>query len=43
MSLVTFPMLMQARVGTKGTLPEDAGLHELAEALHEARRLMARD
>jgi HK97 family phage prohead protease len=42
-SLVTFPMLVQARVGAKGQGPEDAALRELADALHAARRLMARD
>jgi HK97 family phage prohead protease len=43
-SIVTFPMLSQARVGTKEAAgPEDAALRELAEALEAARRLMARD
>ncbi len=42
-SLVTFPMLAQARVGTKGEAPEETTLRELAEALRDARRLMARD
>lgn len=42
-SLVTFPMLLQARVGAKGDAPAEADLRELAEALTEARRLMARD
>ncbi len=35
-SLVTFPMLPQARLGGKGDAP-DAGLRELAEALEAAR------
>lgn len=42
-SLVTFPMLTQARVGAKGTDPEARALRDVAEALQEARRLMARD
>lgn len=42
-SLVTFPMLMQARVGGKGIAPDDLALRELVDALQEARRLMARD
>lgn len=43
-SLVTFPMLPQARVGAKGDdNPEGKAMRELAEALHEARRLMGRD
>jgi uncharacterized protein len=41
-SLVTFPMLVQARVGAKGDTPEDAELRKLAEALSEARRQMVR-
>ncbi|MCX7645480.1 MAG: HK97 family phage prohead protease [Rhodobacteraceae bacterium] len=43
-SIVTFPMLSQARVGTKEAEgPEETTLRELAEALQEARRLMGRD
>ncbi len=42
-SLVTFPMLPQARVGAKGDDPANAAFRELAEAFEEARRLMARD
>jgi HK97 family phage prohead protease len=42
-SLVTFPMLMQARDGAKGSDPQDQAYREMAEALEEARRLMARD
>ncbi len=41
-SLVTFPMLPQARVGTKGEAPEEESLRELARALQDARRLMGR-
>ena len=42
-SLVTFPMLMQARVGAKGTTPVDLALRELADVFADARREMARD
>lgn len=41
-SLVTFPMLPEARVGAKGTEPVDAALREIAEALQEARAELAR-
>ena len=40
-SLVTFPMLPEARVGAKGESPETGLMHELAEALEAARRDMA--
>ena len=39
-SVVTFPMLQQARLGGKGDGPGD-GLRDLAEALEAARRMMA--
>jgi HK97 family phage prohead protease len=39
-SLVTFPMLAEARVGAKGEEPEPPLLHELAEAIEAARRDM---
>jgi HK97 family phage prohead protease len=39
-SLVTFPMLPGARVGTKGDTPEDQALRELAASIHEARRML---
>ena len=42
-SLVTFPMLPDARVGAKGDDPADAALRDLASAFESARRLMARD
>lgn len=42
-SLVTFPMLVQARVGAKGTMPIDLALRELAEVFETARRDMASD
>ncbi|RYH11186.1 HK97 family phage prohead protease [Tropicimonas sp. IMCC6043] len=40
-SLVTFPMLAEARVGAKGDVPEPDPMRELAEALEAARREMA--
>jgi len=40
-SLVTFPMLPQARVGAKGDTPEDATLRDLAAVFREARSLLA--
>ncbi|WP_068116584.1 HK97 family phage prohead protease [Tropicimonas marinistellae] len=40
-SLVTFPMLPEARVGAKGESPETGLMRELAEALEAARRDMA--
>ena len=44
MSLVTFPMLSEARVGAKGDTPEDPNLmQELAEAIEAARRDLAGD
>jgi HK97 family phage prohead protease len=42
-SLVTFPMLVQARVGSKGEAPVDLALRELADVFQAARREMARD
>ncbi len=39
-SVVTFPMLPQARLGGKGDSPDDS-LRDLAEALEAARRTMA--
>ncbi len=39
-SLVTFPMLPQARLGEKGETPDDS-LRDLAEALNAARRSLA--
>ena len=39
-SVVTFPMLPQARLGGKGDVP-DEGLRDLAEALNAARRTLA--
>ncbi|WP_246252350.1 HK97 family phage prohead protease [Parasulfitobacter algicola] len=41
-SLVTFPMLPDARVGSKGDSPEDTTLRELAAAFEDARRQLAR-
>lgn len=40
-SLVTFPMLGDARVGSKGAEPGDEGLRELAGAFEDARRMLA--
>ena len=40
-SLVTFPMLPEARVGAKGETPETGLMRELAEALEAARRDLA--
>jgi len=40
-SLVTFPMLPQARVSAKGETPEAAALRELAVLFDEARRTLA--
>ncbi len=42
-SLVTFPMLPGARVGTKGADPEDHLLREMADAIDAARRMLAPD
>lgn len=41
-SLVTFPMLPEARVAAKGDIPESLDLHELAEAFDDARRMLVR-
>jgi uncharacterized protein len=40
-SLVTFPMLSEARVAAKGDSPEAAALRELAALFEEARRTLA--
>jgi HK97 family phage prohead protease len=41
-SLVTFPMLPSARVGSKGENPEDSDiLRDLAEVFDDARRMLA--
>ena len=40
-SLVTFPMLPEARVGAKGDQPSDAALRELAAVFEDARRMLA--
>lgn len=45
-SLVTFPMLPSARVGSKGETPEDSSdeteiLRDLAEVFNDARRMLA--
>jgi HK97 family phage prohead protease len=40
-SLVTFPMLPDARVGAKGETPEAALLRDLAAALKGARQRLA--
>ncbi len=42
-SLVTFPMLPDARVGAKGSDPTDPIMRELAAAFEGARSLMADD
>lgn len=42
-SLVTFPMLPDARVGAKGDSPEADLLREMVAAVEEARRVLARD
>jgi len=42
-SLVTFPMLPEARVGAKGDSPEAEALRELAGLFDEARRMLAHD
>lgn len=42
-SLVTFPMLAEARVGAKGEGPEAAALRRMAAVLRDARREWARD
>ena len=41
-SLVTFPMLAEARVGAKGDAPMAPVADDLAAALRDARRLLAR-
>ncbi len=40
-SLVTFPMLQDARVGTKGETSEDRHMREIAEVFDKARRVLA--
>ena len=42
-SLVTFPMLSEARVGTKGEEPEADLLHDLADTINDARRVLISD
>lgn len=42
-SLVTFPMLSDARVGAKGATPEDATWRELAAVFEDARHMLARN
>ena len=42
-SLVTFPMLAQARVGAKGQVPEADILRELTEVFADSRRMLARN
>ncbi len=42
-SLVTFPMLPEARVGAKGETPEAAMLRDLAGVINDARHMLARD
>ncbi len=40
-SLVTFPMLPEARVGAKGDIPDDGLLRDLAAVIDDARRNLA--
>ena len=40
-SLVTFPMLPEARVGAKGDTPDADALRELAATFEDARRMLA--
>lgn len=40
-SLVTFPMLPDARVGAKGDIPEDGLMRDIAAAIEDARRSLA--
>ena len=40
-SLVTFPMLPEARVAAKGKDPDDAVLRDLAAVIDDARRMLA--
>jgi HK97 family phage prohead protease len=42
-SLVTFPMLPDARVGAKGDDPAETAMREMAAAFESARQMMARD
>jgi len=42
-SLVTFPMLPDARVGAKGEDPAETAMREMAAAFESARQMMARD
>ncbi|MEM7295554.1 MAG: HK97 family phage prohead protease [Pseudomonadota bacterium] len=41
-SLVTFPMLPEARIGAKGEAPWDAEMRDLAAAIEDARTQLAR-
>jgi len=40
-SLVTFPMLPEARIGAKGDHPAESALRQMAEAVEAARRLLS--
>jgi len=42
-SLVTFPMLQDARVGAKGETPGDAALRDMAAVLRNARRTLTQN
>ena len=42
-SLVTFPMLPQARVAAKGETPQAAALRDLAGVINDARHMLARN
>jgi uncharacterized protein len=42
-SLVTFPMLPEARVAAKGDAPEDRLMRDLAQAFEGARRMLSSD
>lgn len=41
-SLVTFPMLPDARVGAKGDTPDETALRELAGVFEDARAVLGR-
>ena len=42
-SLVTFPMLPEARVGAKGENPADETMRDLVGVINDARRMLAHD
>jgi len=42
-SLVTFPMLPEARVGAKGETPDAGALRDLASVINDARHMLARN